>query len=93
MGRKTYYVPLTRPGETLNPSEIPLRKHKDWVKATEKISAAKTKKLKKEIAQERGIKGMPALSRVGSLNFARGVPWDFMHLLFENIVKNLFNLT
>ncbi|KJA13854.1 hypothetical protein HYPSUDRAFT_151076, partial [Hypholoma sublateritium FD-334 SS-4] len=51
------------------------------------ISAAKTKKLKKEIAQQRGIKGMPALSRVGSLNYARGVPWDFMHLLFENIAE------
>lgn len=39
-----------------------------------------------------GIKGMPALKRVGSIDYACGVPWDFMHLLFENVVKNLVNL-
>lgn len=38
---------------------------------------------------ELGIKGMPAWTRMGSINYARGVPWDFMHLLFENVVKNL----
>ena len=41
---------------------------------------------------ELGIKGMPALTRVGSIDYARGVPWDFMHLLFENVVKNLVHL-
>ena len=36
---------------------------------------------------------MPALSlRVNSLDFACGIPWDFMHLLYENVVKNLVNL-
>ena len=32
---------------------------------------------------------MPALKHVGSINYACGVPWDFMHLLFENVNKNL----
>ncbi len=35
---------------------------------------------------------MPALKHVKSIDYARGVPWDFMHLLFENVVKNLVNL-
>jgi hypothetical protein len=35
---------------------------------------------------------MPALSRVNSMDFARGIPWDFMHLLYENVVKNLVKL-
>jgi len=39
---------------------------------------------------ELGIKGMPMFNkRVGSLNYAHSVLWDFMHLLFENVVKNL----
>ena len=39
-----------------------------------------------------GIKPMPTLKHVGSIDYAQGVPWDFMHLLFENVVKNLVNL-
>ena len=35
---------------------------------------------------------MPALQRVGSIDYARGVPWDFMHLLLKNVVKNLVYL-
>jgi len=35
---------------------------------------------------------MPALQRVNSIDFAQGDPWDFMHLLFENIVKNLISM-
>ena len=35
---------------------------------------------------------MPAIGRVGSLDYGRGVPWDFMHLLFENVVQNLVKL-
>jgi len=29
-----------------------------------------------------GIKGMSALSHV---NFACGIPWEFIHLLYENV--------
>jgi len=35
---------------------------------------------------------MPALSHVNSLDFACGIPWEFMHLLYENVVKNLIQL-
>ena len=41
------------------------------------------------LAMELGIKGMPVLKCVGLLNYAHSVPWDFMHLLFKNMVKNL----
>ena len=54
-----------------------------------KITNATLAKDQKALAIELGIKGMPAMRRVGSINYARGVPWDFMHLLFENVIKNL----
>lgn len=85
---KTYYVPLLKQ----EPSEIPLRKHEDWAEITDKITKAKLKKDKEKIAIDSGIKGMPALVRVGSLDYARGTPWDFMHLGIENVIKNLVNL-
>jgi len=93
-GEKTYYVPLMQPGgeNTWDPTDLPLRQHSQWAETTCQIQAAPTKKMKNEIAVESGIKGMPALGHVGSIDYARGVPWDFMHLLFENVVPNLVHL-
>ena len=56
------------------------------------IASAPLVKDQKELAMRLGIKGMPALKHVGSIDYARGVLWDFMHLLFKNVVKNLINL-
>ena len=93
---KTYYVPLSHPKKqgdrrrfSLDPLDLPLRAHGDWVDATTQLANATLAKDRNALAMELGIKGMPMLKRVGSLNYARGVPWDFMHLLFENVVKNL----
>jgi hypothetical protein len=91
---KTYYVPLTHPGKirAWKPTELPLRTHGSWADVTAKISEAHLEKDRKAIAMHHGIKGMPALQRVGSIDYARGVPWDYMHLLLENVVKNLVHL-
>jgi len=91
---RIYYVPLMEPNETAtwDAEKLPLRKHEDWAKVTSDIACWKTKKKKNEIAMSNGIKGMPSIGRVGSIDYARGVPWDFMHLLFENVIKNLVNL-
>jgi hypothetical protein len=91
---KTYYVPLHHPGKirAWEPKELPLRTHASWAHVTTKISQANLKKDREAIAMQYGIKGMPAFQRVGSIDYARGVPWDFMHLLFENVVKNLVHL-
>ena len=94
-GDKTYYIPLTHPGKSrrVDPRNLERRKHDDWAIITFQIRKATTKKGKNLIAMHHGIKGIPALSyRVNSMDFARGVPWDFMHLLYENVVKNLVNL-
>ncbi|KAJ7808167.1 hypothetical protein B0H14DRAFT_3482564 [Mycena olivaceomarginata] len=45
-----------------------------------------------KLAKFHGIKGLPALCRVGSMDSAHSYPWDFMHLLFENIIPNLVKL-
>jgi hypothetical protein len=91
---KTYYVPLTHPPKlrAWNPKKLPLRTHGSWAEVTTQISQTKLKKDREAIAMHYGIKGMPALQRVGSIDYARGAPWDFMHLLLENVVKNLVNL-
>jgi len=36
-----------------------------------------------------GIKGIPLLSSLGSLRFSQSFPYDFMHLVWENLISNL----
>lgn len=39
-----------------------------------------------------GVKGVPLLSRLSSLDLAQSCPYDFMHLIWENLIKNLILL-
>ena len=68
------------------------QKHEDWACTVLIIQQATTQKDKNQLMSHYGIKGMPALSHVNSLDFACGIPWEFMHLLYENVVKNLIQL-
>jgi hypothetical protein len=69
-----------------------MRKHEHWEIVTQKIANAPNKTKQNEIAMRCRIKGMPALRRVGSMDYARGIPWDYMHLLLENVIQNLVKL-
>lgn len=91
---KHYYLALTRTNgtERFDPFNPPLRHHRDWKQATLRISKLASRTAKDKLAKELGIKGMPAIGRVKSLDYARGVPWDYMHLLLENVVKTLIGL-
>jgi hypothetical protein len=40
------------------------------------------------LAKKYGIKGVPNLSLLGLLFFLTLIPYDFMHLIWENLVKN-----
>ena len=78
---KTYYVPLSHPRKrgdrrplSLDPLNLPLRVHSDWADATTRLANATYVKDQKALAMELGIKGMPAWTRVGSIDYARGVP-------------------
>lgn len=93
-----YYVALTRPhveGEpnrSWDPNNLPLRTHDSFAKTVKLIENEPLITDKKALTRFYGIKGMPALTRVGSLDFARSVPWDWMHLLLENIIPRLVDL-
>jgi hypothetical protein len=46
----------------------------------------------KDLAKETGVKGVPLLSCLSSLLFPKSFPYDFMHLIWENVMKLLFQL-
>ena len=94
---KIHYVPLTPPhgnSEHIHwdPNDLPLQHHKDFLGTCLQLDAAKTKTERARIAKESGVKGLPALSRVESLDHARSIPWEWFHLLLENVIPNLVDL-
>jgi hypothetical protein len=97
-GGTNYYVPLTHPKKpsqprrSWDPTTLPLRTHESFHITVRMIEEAKHKSRKNKIAMHFGIKKLPALHRVSTLDFARSFPWDWMHLLLENIVPNLVSL-
>ncbi|KIK94880.1 hypothetical protein PAXRUDRAFT_33269 [Paxillus rubicundulus Ve08.2h10] len=94
---KTHYVSLrppkdggpTRARTIWQPDNLPLRRHHDFIDTVTQLHAATTKIAKERIAKQTGIKDLPAMHRVGSLDYAQSVPWEWFHLLLENIIPNL----
>ena len=41
------------------------------------------------LAKEHGIKGIPVLSSISSISFPFSFPFNFMHLIWENLIPNL----
>ena len=48
-----------------------------------------TRVLEKKLSRDYGIKGVSILSSIHSLSFPSSFPYDFMHLIYENLIPNL----
>ncbi|KAJ7691563.1 hypothetical protein B0H17DRAFT_1159759 [Mycena rosella] len=89
-GEKIYYVPLTWPnGRSWNPEDLPMRSPDKLAEVVEKLADCSTAKGREDLTKFHGIKGLPALRRVGSLCYGRSAPWEFMHLIIEGNIQNL----
>jgi hypothetical protein len=53
------------------------------------VESAPTEIQQEELAKAYGIKGVPLLSALRSLRFPQLFPYDFMHLIWENLIPNL----
>jgi len=95
---KTLYVPLSRrmgnhctPTDVVeyDPERLPLRLHDSFMAQAKSVEAAPTGMRREELAKAYSIKGVPLLSALGSLRFPQSFPFDFMHLIWENLILNL----
>jgi hypothetical protein len=90
-----HYVPLRRdkvPGaqpRRYDPSNLPIRTHDKLLKQASKVEMASTSAKREERAKKYGIKGVPVLSCISSISFPSSFPFDFMHLIWENLIPNL----
>jgi len=99
---KVYYIPLTLPHGTSravmttlgprDPFHLPKRTHNSFLDVLQMMEVAETRKECEAIAKEHGIRQAPAIGRVQSIDYAKCAPWEWMHLVLENVIPNLVNL-
>jgi hypothetical protein len=95
---KVYYTPLGtpdldhQPRPSLDPHHLPLRSHQNYLDTYEILKSVTTRTATAAIAKQTGIRGPPALQRVGSLDYSKSFPYEWMHLFLENVVPTLVNL-
>ena len=75
-----------------DPRNLPLRTHDELMAHARQVQFAHSAAEEDRLAKEYGIKGVPLLSAISSLSFPHSFPYDFMHLMWENVVKNLMQL-
>jgi hypothetical protein len=90
----THYVPLCRDGfpdsqEQYDPCALPLRNHMSFMEQAKEVQYAPTNKDYKDLATKYGVKGLLLLSTLSSLSFPVSFPYDFMHLIWTNLIPNL----
>jgi len=94
--KTNYYVPLTpptQPNPHWDPLQLPLRSHVHFEEVLQQIDEAETAAEKERIGKRNGLRaGYLHLSerrRVGSIDFAKSFPWEWMHIFPENVIPTL----
>jgi hypothetical protein len=71
------------------PENLPLCSHDHFMVQAKAVESAPTEMQQEELTKVYGIKGTPLLSALGSLRFPQSFLYDFMHLIWENLILNL----
>jgi Transposase family tnp2 len=101
----THYVPLYRANHPVvegaadnveipvyDLANLPLRTHNEFLEQARHVQFATTSAEEERRAKACGIKGIPVLSHLPTLFFLSSFPFDFMHLIYENLLPNLILL-
>jgi hypothetical protein len=97
-----YYVPLDRSSHphiqddpdqipVYNAHALPLRTHEEFMRQAREVETSRPMR-SKELSKLYGIKGVPLLSHLSSISFPHSFPYEFMHLVWENLIPNLIDL-
>ncbi|KAG8728652.1 hypothetical protein FRC10_004729 [Ceratobasidium sp. 414] len=89
-----YYIPLMAPEtrENFPPELLPLCTHKETLAVLTRLDdlAGPCRKAAcQRVAQETGIIGRSIFAHLKSVDLSSSFPYDFMHLVFENLVPNM----
>nr|GAT58175.1 predicted protein [Mycena chlorophos] len=90
-GNNTHYVPYFWDSEPYNPFNLLLRTHDEFIADALAVESAPSKAEAERRAKETGINGLPILASLSSLKFPHSFGHDLMHLISENVIKNLLS--
>lgn len=90
----THYVPLSHKNlqsdrSDYDPTNLPMRTHKQFMAHANEVQSAETTTQSEKLAQQYSINDIPLLSVLDSLDLPHSTGFEFMHLIFENMVPNL----
>ncbi|KZV60001.1 hypothetical protein PENSPDRAFT_594608, partial [Peniophora sp. CONT] len=78
---------------TFDPAVLPMRDHNEMIQLGRDIDAMRAAKRGKgaieSASSKHGIKGVTLLASLPLVNLATTCPYDFMHLIWENLIMNL----
>jgi hypothetical protein len=75
-----------------NARDLPKRTHDSFLAQAREVAFTDAVGAREKLAKHYGIKGISILSYLSTISFPHSFPYDFMHLIWENVVKNLFSL-
>jgi len=89
-----HYIPLCCDGfpdsqEQYNPYVLPLQNHMSFMEQAKEVQYVPTNVDYKGLATKYGIKGLLLLSSLTSLSFPVSFSYNFMHLIWTNLIPNL----
>ena len=94
-----HYVPLNcslypEPGQILvyNAKNLPMHTHEEFMQNANSVVSAQTCIEEDRLVKDYGIKGKTIQAVLDSISFPHSFPYDFMHLIHENLIKNLILL-
>jgi hypothetical protein len=96
----THYVPLDRSRHPLirnsisatkvyDPKNLPMRTHEEIIRQGREVDSCVSSTVAEKLGTKYGVKGVPLLSYVPGIRFPQSFPYDFMHLIWENLIQNL----
>jgi len=94
----THYVPLDRSRHPVvradptavkvyNPHQLPLRTHDQLRSQAQEVQLSVDNQ--DDLAKRYGIKDLSIFFHLSSIQFPTSFPYDFMHLIWENLIPNL----
>jgi hypothetical protein len=73
-------------------NNLPLRTHNGIIAQANEIETSRMQTAAYDLSIAYGIKGSSIFLYLSSMSFPLSFPFDFMHLIWENVVKNLILL-
>ena len=91
----THYVPLRQDKISgANPpqydtSHLPICTNEKLLEQAREVEMAPNNVTCEQLSKKYGIQGIPVLRSISSISFPSSFPFDFMHLIWENLICNL----